>query len=150
MPQPITGESLSRSQGIDDFVELQTIFLSMNHQIAVVELPTFNQKRHSMLTPSTPFSVLPRSSLPQTSGRASLTPSLRIENFVELQTIFLSMKHQIATVESPTFDQKRHSMLTPSTPYSILSSSSLPQLRTGALMTHSRIIEDFVGFEQYF
>jgi hypothetical protein len=33
------------------------------------------------------------------SERASSTPLLRIEDFIELQTIFLSMNHQIAVVE---------------------------------------------------
>jgi hypothetical protein len=107
-----------------------------------------DQKRHSMLRPSSPFSILSQPSLPQPGTRASSTPSLRIDDFVGLQTIFQSMNHQVAEqVEWSPLDQKRHSMLMSSSAFSILPRPSLPRPGTGASFTPLLRIDDFLGFQ---
>jgi hypothetical protein len=57
LPQPQTGATLTRPQGIDNFIGFQNMFLNMNHQSPVAEWLAFDQKRGFMLGMGTPFSA---------------------------------------------------------------------------------------------
>jgi hypothetical protein len=74
---------------------------------------------------SRPFSSLTPPSLPQDFGGASSMPLTRVEDFVELQIAFLSMKHQKVVAEWAPFNQKRRSMSLSSLPFSEFGGASL-------------------------
>jgi hypothetical protein len=82
-------------------------FAVPHNEPALKEWPPFNQKRHSMSPWSRRFSSLTPPSLLQCFGGALWTPSMRAEDFVELQIAFPSMKHQKVVAEWAPFNQKK-------------------------------------------
>jgi hypothetical protein len=85
----------------------QNVFLRRNHQIDAAEWPPFSQKRLLQFRAGAPFATLTQMSLPQPTRGASLWPLLRMDDFVDIQNVFLRMNHQIDAADWPPFDQKR-------------------------------------------
>jgi hypothetical protein len=118
--QSTQGASSTSSVSIDKFIELQTIFLSMNRPIDGLEWPSFHQKRLSLSTPGITFSLLTQPSLLQRTQGASSTSSPRTDIWLSFNTIFLCMNRPIDGLEWPLFDQKRLSLSTPGITFSLL------------------------------
>jgi len=122
-----SASSTSSSPRIDHLLSFNTIFLSMIRQFDALEWPSFHQKRLSLSTPGITFSLLTRPSLLQSTRGASSTSSLRIDEFIQLQTIF--SEHEPSSwcrLEWPSFDQKRLSFSTPGITFSLLRNNSIP------------------------
>jgi hypothetical protein len=119
----------------------------MNHQIDAVEWTPFDQKRLLRFARGIPSCLLTRPGLLQPTRGASLTPMLRIDDFVKFQNMFLRMNHQIDATEWPPFDQK---IFRPGIPFSTLARPSLPHLTKGASWMPTLRIDNFVEFQTMF
>jgi hypothetical protein len=72
----------------------------MSRQIDAGQSPPFDQKIHLFFRQIIRLSVLNALIMPpSTRGAYSWTPSLRIDDLMVFQTVFLSMSHQMDTGE---------------------------------------------------
>jgi hypothetical protein len=92
--------------------------------------------------------MLTQPSLPQRKRAPLLTPSLRIDDFVEFQKMFLRMNRQMDAGEWPSFDQKRLSRFGPGISFCMLNRPNLPQPKRAASLMPSLRIDDFVEFQK--
>jgi hypothetical protein len=94
-----------------------------NHLIDAGEWPSFCQKRLLQFGPGIAFSMLIQPSLPQPpKTAASITSLPQMEDFLELQSIFMRMNHEgsMDAEEWPSFDHKMLSRFEPGIAFSML------------------------------
>jgi len=122
------------------FEHLSTFYSFYNTRLdferAYLQWPPFDQ--------NSPFSVLAKHKLLRicpanlAATRRKERPRLlgyRINDFLSFQKRFIISNNQPALVEWSPFDQKRHLLLWASGPFSVLTTSSLPQPKRGAPST---------------